>query len=347
MRHYMPLQLCIIFLLLFSCTSPKSPEREILDSVSVQKLRTVYDPAIAYVQDNFFVLRDYSSNLDIFNQHELDTTIQLLQQVETMLGLELHGGRMLKKVAALDNSHVAIMKYTPDTLIIIDAKNSSISQKIPIKVASNERMIDFVPLSKHEVCYLTYSIKTRQESKLYKLNLKSLQSTFIYQLDLEDQVADLLKLSLDEHQDVLILNPFSSELVKIDQKKGTTVKEKYKIPSDFPYHVMKTSSFSSQAAFFNSANDTTQRSKVVDFVMSDGALFLIVNQGTERTFTSRHLLLCTLQDDAQPKIIPTNQTPLNFSYDKHIFFSSEKDSVDQLSIVPIRKILSGEYDRQQ
>ncbi|UJP65347.1 hypothetical protein [Mongoliitalea daihaiensis] len=347
MRHYMPTQLCIIFLFVLSCTSPKSPEREMLDSVSVQKLRTVYDPAIAYVQDNFFVLRDYSSNLDIFNQQALDTTIQLLQQVQTMQGLELHGGRVLKKVAALDNSHVAIMKYTPDSLIILDAKNSSISQKIPFKVASNERMIDFVPLSKHEVFYLTYSIKTRQESKLYKLNLKSLQSTFIYQLDLEDKVADLLKLALDENQDVLILNPFSAELLRVDQKKGTAVKEKYKTPSDFPYHVMKTRSYVSQVEFFNSANDTTQRTRVVDFVMSDGALLLIVNQGTERTFTSRHLLMCSLHDDAQPKIIPTNQIPLNFSHDKHIFFSSEKDSVDQLSIVPIRKILSGGYDRQQ
>jgi len=76
----------------------------------------------------------------------------------------------------------------------------------------------------------------------------------------------------------------------------------------------------------------------VDYMVSEESLFLIVNQGTDRTVKSRHLIRCTLNGDSQPKIIYTDKTPLNFSHDKHIFFSSDKDSLNQVNIVPFRQL---------
>lgn len=328
----------IYFFFLISCTSPISPDREVQDSIAVRKLKNINEPDVANVQENFFVLRDYSSQLDIFHQNQLDSTIQLLNQVKTISGVELHGGRVLKKVIAFDNSQVAVMKYNPDTLIIINAQYPYVSNKISFNIPSNERLFDFTPLNDQEIIFITYNVRTFQESYLYKLNLKTLQSTLLHKLAFKEDVADLLKIKIDKNQHVLIIDPFHRELTKLDVKKGTTSKEKYHTPSDFNYNVLKTVRFSSAQEYFNATEDSTERTRVVDFILTDESLLLIVNQGTDRTVRSRHLIRCTLNGDSQPKNIHTDKTPLNFSHDKHIFFSSDKDSLNQVNIVPFRQL---------
>lgn len=327
------------FILMFfaSCSGEISGGREFQDSIKIENVRNFHELNIVYKKEKFLVLHNFRTQLDIYGNNGLDSIIQVANLVETYGGFQIKGQYVLK-TEPYDEENLLILKTFPNEFHILKTNHPNTINKLSIDISSNEFLADVTKFNNEYLVFNTYGAEALNHAKIYRYDIKNQTSKLIYEIFLDNPVAEFLKLKFDE-QNLKILDPYHKELITLDKNGKLLSKNNFTTPSDFNYNFTETKRYASAEEFNKSEIDLQEFTRLVDFSLFKNSLLLIIAQNQGRKIVDRLLVSCSLEDGHPATVIKTEQIPIHFGPNNHLFRYFEKDSMQFVEVVPLTKVI--------
>jgi hypothetical protein len=331
------LNLFFSLFIFISCTSDIIGESEIHDSTRIETLHNYHELNIIYQHGKFFVLHNYRTQLDIYGNYGLDTIIQVANLIETYGGFQIKGQYVLK-TESYDEENLIILKTFPNEFHILTTDQPHTIKKLPIDIPSNEFLSDVTKFNNQYIVFNTYGVEALNHAKIYRYDIKNQSSNLLYEVILDNPVAEFLKLKLDD-QNLKILDPYHKELITLDKNGKLISRNNFTTPSNFNYNFTETKRYASVEEFNKSEIDFQEFTRVIDFSLQENDLLLIITQNSGRKIIDRLLVSCSLEEGHRANVIDSEHVPIHFGPNNHLFRYFEKDSMQFVEIIPILKVL--------
>ncbi len=330
---------CLFLIIIFqnSCNSHKEITPDIELITKIDKVRNPNELTISLHKESFFVLHNFRTQLNIYKENELDSAIQLVEMKETYAGFEIKG-QYVSKIKYFDPNTMIILKISPNEYHLMETNIPYQVNNLPIDTPINESISDFFRFDENHLIIATHGFDKLNHSKIYLYHIDHQSSKVLYEETLDHPVAEFLKVKAVDNE-IYILNPFHKQLVTIDKKGKVISRKKISVPSEINYNFTENKKYATVEEYNKAEIDLTEVTRVVDFTIYNKQLLMITTQHSDRKILSRHLIKCALDDQTSSELISTENMPIHFGPNNHLFSYFEKDSLNYVKIEPLKNII--------